>query len=65
MKYDVKISSAFKKDYKKAIKRGYDIKLLNKVIEILSTTGELPKKYKDHGLSENYEGYRECHITPD
>lgn len=25
----------------------------------------LPEKYKDHALSNNWKGHRECHITPD
>ncbi len=25
----------------------------------------LPGKYKDHQLTGNYVGFRECHITPD
>ncbi|HOE89049.1 MAG TPA: type II toxin-antitoxin system YafQ family toxin [Sphaerochaeta sp.] len=25
----------------------------------------LPKKYRDHGLSGNDKGCRECHIAPD
>ena len=65
MKYTVKKSSLFKKDYKMAIKRGYDISLLIEVIEILSNGKTLPEKYKDHTLKGNYLGYRECHITSD
>ncbi len=25
----------------------------------------LPAKHRDHALSGNYRGYRECHIQPD
>ena len=65
MKYIIKQSSLFKKDYKAAIKRGYDITLLLKVIEILANGETLPNQYNDHALKGNYAGYRECHITPD
>lgn len=65
MKYQIEISSKFKKDYKKIQKRGYDIGLLEQVITILSEKGELPARYKDHELAGNYIGYRECHIAPD
>ena len=65
MKYTVKQSSLFKKDYKTALKRGYDITLLLEVIEILANGETLPEKYKDHALKGKYSGYRECHITPD
>ena len=54
-----------RRDLKLAVKRGYDISKLDEVIDILCTTQALPEKYKDHSLSGNYAGYRECHITPD
>ena len=65
MKYSIEMSTKFKKDYKLIIKRGYDKNLLQAVIEILAEGEELPPKYRDHSLSGNYSGYRECHITPD
>ncbi len=65
MKYQIEFSSKFKKDYKSISKRGYDLSLLRKVIDILSKGDMLPEKYQDHQLKGNYSGYRECHITPD
>lgn len=35
------------------------------VIEVLANGGTLEKKYKDHGLSGDYKGTRECHIELD
>lgn len=35
------------------------------VIEILANGGKLDAKYRDHDLSGNYKGTRECHIEPD
>lgn len=55
----------FKKDVKRIKKRGYNLKLLEDVIEMLSNQQELPAKYRDHNLSGDYAGCRECHITPD
>lgn len=57
----------FKKDYKLAIKRGFDSKKLEVVIDLLCNEQPLPENYKDHSLtnSRNYKGVRECHITPD
>ncbi|MDR1159034.1 MAG: type II toxin-antitoxin system YafQ family toxin [Syntrophomonadaceae bacterium] len=63
--YEVKPSSKFKKDLKQAAKRGYNIPLLTTVIKLLANTGTLPAMYKDHALSGNWAGHRECHITPD
>lgn len=55
----------FKKDYKNIIKRGYNQQLFQDVLWILINEQQLPPKYKDHSLSGNYDGHRECHITPD
>ena len=61
----IKYQAAFKKDYKRIVKRGYDMRLLEKVIELLANQKPLPEKNRDHQLSGDYEGCRECHITPD
>ena len=65
MKYEVKPSNQFKKDLKLVAKRGYDIELLTVVIKKLANGEVLDSKYKDHQLSGNFGGFRECHILPD
>lgn len=65
MKYTVKFTSKFKKDYKLAIKRGYSIKLLEEAVSLLANGKPLPEKYVDHALSGNWTAYRECHIQGD
>ena len=64
-KYTVKPTSQFKKDYKLALKRGLDISLLEDIIAKLALGESLPEKNRDHALSGNWNGYRECHILPD
>lgn len=64
-KYTVKTTTQFKKDYKLAIKRGFKINLLENVIAALAMGEPLPEKCKDHALSGNWAGHRECHILPD
>lgn len=64
-KYAIVQTGAFKKDLKLAKKRGYDLKLIGEVVTMLAEGKNLPPKYKDHSLSGNYAGCRECHITPD
>lgn len=64
-KYNIVSTGKFKKDYKLAKKRGYDIALLTAVVNALAAGQQLPEKYKDHNLFGNYAGCRECHITPD
>jgi mRNA interferase YafQ len=61
----VRYSAKFKKDYKAAVKRGCDAKLLEEVIQSLIDEQPLPVKCKDHALSGNYTNYRECHISSD
>lgn len=63
--YEVKFTTAYKKSYKLMKKRGLDISLLDDVVDKLRQGIPLEEKYKDHGLSGNYEGFRECHIKPD
>lgn len=55
----------FRKDYKRVKKRGYDMSLLEEVIELLLNEQSLDEHYRDHGLLVNYTGFRECHILPD
>lgn len=55
----------FRKDYKRIKKRGYDLKLLENVINTLCAEKTLDAQYRDHALVGNYLGFRECHISPD
>ncbi len=65
MKYRIERTSQFKRDFKLAEKQGLNMESLAKVIQILADGGLLPREYRDHELSGNYHGYRECHIEPD
>ena len=62
---DIVLSNRFKKDLKLAKKRGYDLQLLNEVVDKLANKEVLPLKNRDHELSGDYAGFRECHIQPD
>lgn len=63
--FDIVSSTRFRRDLKLAIKRGYKIELLDHVVGMLAAGEKLPEKHKDHVLSGDYGGFRECHITPD
>lgn len=65
MKYEIRFTSRFKKDYKLAKKRSLEIEELHRVIELLAESGTLPERYRDHPLVGDYHGARECHIQPD
>ncbi|MBQ9359858.1 MAG: type II toxin-antitoxin system YafQ family toxin [Lachnospiraceae bacterium] len=67
-KYKVKWTSRFKKDYKLAMKRGYDISLIDAVILMIAKGDQQQKlidDYDDHELSGDWKGHRELHILPD
>jgi mRNA interferase YafQ len=46
-------------------RRGYDQRLLSAVVSALANGETLDEKYRDHNLTGDYLGFRECHITPD
>jgi len=64
-KYIVKLTTQFKKDFKLAMKRSMKIELLEEVVAMLAMGETLPDKHKDHALTGNWVGHRECHILPD
>lgn len=61
----VKFTTRFKKDYKTAVKRGCKKELFEYIVNKLMNNESLPEKFKDHALTGNYAGFRECHIQPD
>lgn len=65
MKYEVKLTSQFKRDLKLAKKQGKNIDKLFGVIGMIAEGKKLDKKYRDHALSGDYAGCRECHVEPD
>lgn len=58
-------TSQFRKDYKRAIKRGKDIAKLDDIIRKLATGQPLDIRHRDHALVGNWASFRECHIEPD
>ena len=64
MKYDVQFTNQFKKDLKLAKKQRKNSDKLFEVIDILANGDALDAKYRDHDLTGNYKGTRECHIEP-
>ena len=64
IKYQLVLTSSFKRDYKKMRKRHYDVDLLKQVVDRLLEGLPLPEKNKDHALTGDWQGYRECHIEP-
>ncbi len=65
MKLNIVLSNQFKRDLKLISKRGYNLDLLNSIVEKLANKVPLEAKHRDHSLTGNYIGFRECHILPD
>nr|WP_181365796.1 type II toxin-antitoxin system YafQ family toxin [Butyrivibrio fibrisolvens] len=65
MKYTIKPTNKFQKDLKRVQKRGYDMNLLTDIVKKLANGEQLPRENRDHPLTGNYKGTRECHIQPD
>jgi len=61
---DVHLTSAYKKGFRRAIKRGGHVQSIKVVIDLLRSKKELPEKYQDHQLKGALKDYRECHIEP-
>lgn len=61
----IKYHHSFKKDYKLMKKRGFNLDKLKYVINQLVNGNSLEDKYRDHALTGDYKGFRECHIEPD
>ena len=65
MNYRIEVTRQYLKDLKLARKRNLDENKLNDIIRKLSVGEALPPSNRDHSLTGNYKGYRECHISPD
>lgn len=65
----IEYASAFKKDFKRVKATPHHSKdlesLLGYVVQQLLTDSALPAHHRDHGLTGNWSGYRECHLKPD
>lgn len=58
-------TSKFRRDVRRLHRRGYDLSLLESLIDRLAREETLEPQYRDHPLSGEYSGSRECHIRPD
>jgi mRNA interferase YafQ len=58
-------TSQFKKDFKRIKKRGKELNKLKEVVSAIANSEALHERYRDHALSGNWSGSRDCHIEPD
>ncbi len=45
--------------------RGYNLKKIQNLIDLLLTNQVLDERYCEHKLAGKYESFKECHIEPD
>ncbi|MCL2616436.1 MAG: type II toxin-antitoxin system YafQ family toxin [Defluviitaleaceae bacterium] len=64
-KREVRRSTQFRKDLRRADRQGRDICFLNEIVSKLANDIPLPEKYRDHALTGDWKGHRECHVSPD
>ncbi|MFA6315508.1 MAG: type II toxin-antitoxin system YafQ family toxin [Candidatus Paceibacterota bacterium] len=66
MSYEIVYTKSFKRSLKKLARSGsIELSTIQKVIDFLTSDGNLPAKFRDHALRGNYAGCRECHIMAD
>ena len=65
MTLEIKFTTQFKRDVKLLSKQHKNLDLLFDTIEKLANMETLDSKYKDHNLSGDFYGCRECHIELD
>ena len=61
----VRSTLKFKKELRRSEKQGKNTALAEKIITMLANDEPLPPKHRDHALTGDWIGFRECHITPD
>jgi mRNA interferase YafQ len=62
---ELKKTAQFRKDLKRVLKRRLNVDFLDEIIQTLRERKPLDPKYRDHALTGDYTGFRECHIQPD
>jgi mRNA interferase YafQ len=58
-------TSQFKKDFKRIKKRSKDLSKLKDIVSAIANSESLEDRHRDHALSGNWSGSRDCHIEPD
>lgn len=64
----IELTKSFKRDYRKVISnpRHRDVNsLLNSTMETIASDTPLEFRFRDHLLTGEYKGHRECHLKPD
>ncbi len=61
----VMATTRYLKEVKRVRKRGKDTARLIEVVDVLRNRRSLEVRHRDHALTGNWKGWRECHVEPD
>lgn len=61
----IRQSTRFRRDVKRLQRQERDLSKLESVVMTLVAGETMSDQYRDHVLSGNWKGFRECHIQPD
>lgn len=62
---DIVTSKAFERDLKRLRKRGIDLEPLWAIVENLRLGRPLEARRRDHTLTGDWKGFRDCHVQSD
>ena len=63
--YKLRAATKYRRDLRRCGKRGLDIELLIKALDLLEEYGELPEQYGTHLLKGEYKGCLDAHLAGD
>jgi mRNA interferase YafQ len=61
----VRTTSRFERDVKRLEKQGKDLDKLHAILAALRNRQPLPTANRDHALTGQWKGFRDCHVEPD
>ena len=66
MTRDIEQTAKFRRDYKRESRSDPKVKeLLVLVLDLLVNDEKLPERLRDHALTGEWRGFRDCHLKPD
>ena len=65
MKYRVFRTTRYRKSLKKLLRRGKDIRKIVEIVQMLACGETLPARCRDHALTGDLAGLRDCHVEND
>lgn len=63
--YQLAATNKFRRDLRRCQRQQKDMAKFKTITKLLESGEDLPEKNRDHNLSGNWIGFRECHIEPD